>query len=123
RQAVRAYTERGEHLPAHSSATGKAILAASDDAVVDRFLSKPLQAFTPNTIVEPDAFRRELKSIRRRGYSVNRGERRIDVSAVGAVVRNETGEPIAGIGVSAPNQRFRADVITEVAEMVVAAAE
>ncbi|MGH9101751.1 MAG: IclR family transcriptional regulator, partial [Acidimicrobiales bacterium] len=122
RQAVRSYSERGESAPAHVSATGKALLAASSDAVVDHFLSEPLAALTGETIVDPARFREELARIRARGYSTNIGERRSDVCAVGAVIRDASGHPVAGIGLSAPRQRFDAPAMEAAAELVIAAA-
>lgn len=121
-QAVRSYLERGEFSPAHTSATGKAMLAASPEAVVERLLAEPLVALTEASIVDPARFRVELRRIRARGYSINLGERRSDVAAVGAVIRDADGHPVAGIGISAPRQRFGPAVIESVAELVLGAA-
>src|SRR5579875_3040003 len=94
-QAVRSYSERGEYAPAHASATGKAMLAASPEATVEQLLAEPLTRLTEHTIVDPDGFRAELARIRQRGYAINLGERRADVGAVAAVIRSADGRPVA----------------------------
>jgi DNA-binding IclR family transcriptional regulator len=121
-RGVRAYTERGEYLPANSSATGKAILAVSPESIVARFLADPLLKLTERTIVDPIKFRAELEITKARGYGLNIGERRPDVNALGAIIRDASGAPIAGLGISAPSVRFPPNRLAITAELVIAAA-
>jgi DNA-binding IclR family transcriptional regulator len=103
-QPVRAYSRIGGRAPAHAVATGKALLAFVDD--LDALLPKKLVEFTPLSIRDRDSLMKELESVRRLGYSINRGEYREGVCGVGAPIRNERGEVVAAIGISGPNGRL-----------------
>jgi IclR family acetate operon transcriptional repressor len=50
--------------------------------------------------VQKDKLLRELNQIRRRGYSVNRGEHLIGRAAIGAPIWGRAGSPIASMSVS-----------------------
>ncbi|WP_405674662.1 IclR family transcriptional regulator [Streptomyces sp. NBC_01511] len=105
-QAVRIILALGTHLPIHASANGKAVLAASAPAVIDRQLTEKLEEFTEATVTDEDVLRAELARIRERGYATNSGEWRSDVSAVAAPVLGETGTPVASISVNMPTSRM-----------------
>lgn len=63
----------GHHIPANSTASGKALLAAQPPGFVDG-----LGRFAPvteRTIFSPSALHRELETIRKRGYATDEGER------------------------------------------------
>lgn len=121
--AVRTHTDRGEYLPAHASAVGKAYLAALDSDDLEEFLSAPLARFTENTITDSEKLRTQLKRIRERGYSVNQGERRPDVYSIGAAIRGADGRPIAGLAISAPRQRLVGPTIDSTGKLVLQSAE
>jgi DNA-binding IclR family transcriptional regulator len=59
--------------PPHGSSMGKVLLAHADEAVVDELLTQPLEAFTTATIVDADAFKKELARIRKQGFAKNTG--------------------------------------------------
>ena len=59
-KVVRLVTQIGRRLPAHATAVGKAILAFSDAADVDRIIAAGLPRLTANTITDPVALRAEL---------------------------------------------------------------
>ena len=95
-------TDVGVRLPAHLTASGRAILAAlpapqvralypSADALVDR------HGVGPRT---PSALRRLLVETRRRGYAVEDGEVTPGLASVAAVVRDHNGHPVAGLAVT-----------------------
>jgi IclR family transcriptional regulator, acetate operon repressor len=103
---VRIVLALGTSLPIHASAHGKAVLAASHDAMVERVLAAGLPRYTETTITASDALRAELAQIRERGYSTNTGEWRSDVSAVAAAVLDHAGQPVASISVNVPTSRM-----------------
>lgn len=84
-QAVRAYVPIGGRAPARSVATGKAILA---------FL--------------PTEKGVEFEQIRKRGYTVNRGEWEAGVGAIAAPVFDADGAVVASIGIILPLTRLTA---------------
>ncbi len=95
-QPVRAYSRIGGRAPGHTVATGKALLAFVDD--LDALLPKRLAEYTPLSIRDRDVLKKELESVRRQGYSINRGEWREGVCGVGAPIRDERDKVVAAIG-------------------------
>lgn len=116
---VRLYDPLGVVAPVHASSTGKAILAWSDPAEVEEVLAQPLEGFTQRTVVDPDELRKELRSIRRHGYAVNRGEWREDVRGVAVPILDARGLAIGAISLAVPAHRLPDRRIPEVAEVVV----
>ncbi|HET6212860.1 MAG TPA: IclR family transcriptional regulator [Micromonosporaceae bacterium] len=72
--ALRLFSAIGRHLPAHTTALGKALLAEHPDGEVDRMLRWPLPALTRHTITDPTALHAELAAVRARGYATDREE-------------------------------------------------
>lgn len=92
----------------HSSANGKALLAAMDDAEIARLRTRlKLTAETPNTITSWERLDAEIDGIRRSGVAYDREENAIGISAVAAAVRGPYGD-IAAISIPVPTQRFEA---------------
>jgi DNA-binding IclR family transcriptional regulator len=106
-QPVRAYSRVGDRPPCHSVATGKALLAFLPGDVLEKVFQKGLAKYTSHTITSVPNLRKELETIRRDGYSVNRGEWREGVCGVAAPIRNSSGEVIAAVGISGPSERFK----------------
>ncbi|MEV7230250.1 IclR family transcriptional regulator [Polymorphospora sp. NPDC051019] len=71
---LRLYSAIGRRLPAHATALGKVLLAERPPESLDKLLTWPLAALTPDTVTDPDALRAELDLVRGRGYAVDRGE-------------------------------------------------
>ena len=99
----------GVSFPLHSSANGKAVLAAMVDADIAK-LRKHLRlaAITPHTITNWDRLEREIETIRRTGLAFDREENSAGICAVSMAIRSPSGE-IAAISVPAPAQRFLAN--------------
>ncbi|MCZ0972369.1 IclR family transcriptional regulator [Streptomyces albulus] len=64
----------GGRQPAYCTASGKAILAFSDDAVVEQVVRRGLRPRTPRTICRPEALRAELATARSRGVAYDHEE-------------------------------------------------
>lgn len=63
------------HVPLHTNAPGKAILAEMDCEAVDEIIAEyGLPQRTPDTIDNADALAEELERTRTRGFAVDRGE-------------------------------------------------
>jgi DNA-binding IclR family transcriptional regulator len=58
--------------------------------------------FTPHTITDPAALRRELDRVRRCGYAVDREEITRGIVCVAAPIRSRDGETVASISVAFP---------------------
>lgn len=121
-EPVRAYSEIGGRAPAHCVATGKAILAWQPEARL-REVAGSLVRYTDRTIVDADAFVRELARVRQNDYAINRGEWRDGVSGVASPIRAAGGQVVAAIGISGPSQRLGTTPMRLKAPQVVAAAK
>lgn len=101
----------GIPYPLHAGSSSKAFLAflpASEaDAVLDR---SDLHALTGITITDPARLRRELATVRRRGWARSFGERQPGAGSVAAPVLDHHGRPAAVVSVCGPLERFRGEV-------------
>jgi IclR family KDG regulon transcriptional repressor len=120
-QSIRAYVPIGGSAPAHSSATGKAILAFLPPEKLATS-GPPTRRYTAQTVVGKDAFAKELQRIRQRGYAINRGEWETEIGGVAAPVFDADGQVVASIGIILPLSRFPADKATQLASWTSAAA-
>ncbi|MGA8818564.1 MAG: IclR family transcriptional regulator [Xanthobacteraceae bacterium] len=109
--AVRAYVPIGGRAPAHSVATGKAILA---------FL--PAEKMRSREGAHSKTLQTEFEQIRRRGYAVNRGEWEQAVGAIAAPVFDAQGDAVASIGIILPSHRLTAAKATQMGTLTAAAA-
>ncbi|MFM6975100.1 MAG: IclR family transcriptional regulator [Agromyces sp.] len=105
-------TDVGVRLPAHLTATGRAMLAALPPSQL-RALYPDAAAFTSRD-EQPWTYRRlkdELERVRARGYATEHGEVTPEFASVGAVVHDRSGWPAAAIALtfreqdSSPDQR------------------
>lgn len=88
-------------VPAHSSASGKVLLAHGLLGLHD-----DLEPLTPHTVVDPEVLRRELDQVRRRGWATTVDELEIGLVGVSVAVRGSGGDVIAALGVSGPSPRL-----------------
>lgn len=122
-EPLRVYAEPGFRVPLYLTASGKAILAFRGPELARQVVAAGMKRLTPATITSARRLRERLAEIRRTGLSVNRGERRPDISAVAGPVFDRAGECIAAVGVSGPSQRFVGERLETVTESVRKGAE
>lgn len=95
-------TDVGVRLPAHLTASGRAMLAALPREQV-RALYPDAAAFPDRTGVgprTPRALREVLRIVRTRGYATEDNDVADGLRSVGAAVRDHTGWPIAAVAVT-----------------------
>ena len=98
--------------PAHCTALGKIMLAGLSEPQFERFLTGgELKAFTPNSIVAPEALRREIAEVRRTGMAIDNGEFDSELRCVAVPVRDFSGAVIGAIGVSGPVWRLSIEAL------------
>jgi IclR family transcriptional regulator, acetate operon repressor len=96
--AVRFAANLGKREHLHSSAVGKAMLATmSDERVLEIAAATELPAKTAHTIVDGGALRRDLSTVRRRGYAIDDEEDTEGVFCVGAAVVDHTAHCVGAI--------------------------
>ena len=110
-------TDVGVRLPAHLTASGRAILAHLGPAQVralypDRAAFVDRHGLGPRT---PGALRSLLSETRQRGYAVEEGEVTLGFSSVASAVLDHNGHPVAGVALTFPTSDPPADVAAAVA--------
>lgn len=109
-QSMALYTAPGATIPVHASAMGKVLLAhlpAADlAAYLDRLTFAPI---TPHTLTSREAILAVLPEIRERGYALDLGEFKAEVSCLAAPVLNDRGRAVAAVSMTAPVADLPAD--------------
>jgi DNA-binding IclR family transcriptional regulator len=99
--------QRGAHLPLHSGASAKILLAFLSDREIEEFMKEAdLIRFTKNTITDPNKLRKNLKEIKKNGYAYTDQEVDIGARAIAAPIFNIEGRIIAAISVAGPIHQF-----------------
>jgi DNA-binding IclR family transcriptional regulator len=104
-RSVRMFTAVGTAVPAHSTGSGKAIMAFGPPALVAA-LPESLARITPRTLVTLEALEDDFKRIRRRGYAIDNEEHEEGVACVATPMFDHTGAPCAALSVSGPTARI-----------------
>lgn len=94
-------------VPPHCSALGKVLYAWDALTLPDGRLEQR----TDRSLADATALRRQLATIRRRGYAVTTSELEIGLDAIGVPVPGPDGDVIAALGISGPTTRL--DGLTE----------
>ncbi len=89
-------------VPAHTSALGKVFYAWGALPVPQ----ERLERMTDDTVVEPEAMRRDATRARKRGWAVTRDELEVGLTGVAVPVHGPRGDVVAAIGISGPTQRL-----------------
>lgn len=112
----------GSRLPVHATSTGKAYLAHLGEEKREAVLQQHFEAVTCQTITSSKELRGELEGVRRRGYATAISELEIGLMAVGSVVRNYCGSPVATISIEGPDSRINETRLHELGQRLVAVA-
>jgi len=113
----RAYSERsgmqvvraiGGRAPLHLTSSGKLFLANDDPRLVRGYATRTgLAGHTRNSITDVARLERELSLVRSRGYARDNEELELGVRCIAAPIRDDSGQIIAGLSVSAPAERLQ----------------
>jgi DNA-binding IclR family transcriptional regulator len=117
-------TDVGVRLPAHLTASGRALLSALPAAQL-RALYPNSDAFVDRTGAGPhslDELRGMLEGVRAQGYAVEDGEITEGLASVAVVVLDHAGWPAAGIATTFPRENLEQDRWPELAAEIRATA-
>ncbi len=124
RQPIRVTIDIGAVFPPTGAVAVKAWFAWAAPAQVSGLLERhPLPGRTPNSVVDPDEFGRELRLTRQRGYATSRGEYYPDHNAVAAAVFGPEGHPALLLVVVGTTSQLTGREMARVGDEVAAAAE
>ena len=111
----------GERWPAHASSTGKVLLAHLRDERRAEVLKGGWPLLTPRTLTGAP-LARALARVREQGFATAVEELEPDYVAVGAPVRDASGEVVAALSVGGPKARMDKTRLAACTRQVVAAA-
>jgi IclR family acetate operon transcriptional repressor len=104
---LRLFLDVGRRNWAHSTATGKCLLAHLPQPDLDRVLDGwEMAQLTAYTTTDQALLRKELAQIRRQGYAKNLNESEVGVLSVAAPIRGAIGPVVAALSVAGPAARM-----------------
>jgi IclR family transcriptional regulator, KDG regulon repressor len=117
---VRMFTRFGTSVRAHTTGSGKAIMAfGPPDAPAALYGDRELERLTKRTLTTLAALEDDFKRIRRRGYALDNEEHEEGVGCVAAPVFDHTGRPCAAISVSGPTARILHEHSSELGALLI----
>lgn len=92
----------GSRLPAYCTSMGRVLLAHTPESELAAYLERvELRRFTARTITDREALRRELHSVRERGFSLVDQELEIGLCSIAVPVKDASGNVLAAMNVGA----------------------
>ena len=105
----------GGRAPMYCTGAGKAILAALPQSQMEKIISSiELVSYTEKTITDRDALLLEMQTIRKRGFSMDRGEFESELRSVGAPIYDHRGKVVASVSLAGSDQRFSGDRLFDI---------
>ena len=115
RSLVRVVYLVGGRAPLHLTSVGKLFLAADGVADVRAYARRTgLPGKTPHSLTRIDALEKELDKIRRHEVAYDNEEAEVGLRCVAAPIRNDEGQLVAGLSISAPTDRHNPDWVTPI---------
>jgi IclR family KDG regulon transcriptional repressor len=100
---IRISSDIGWRRPLHFGMLGMVLMAFLEQKDLQRVLKKtPLEAHTPFSITDNDAFSLRMEEIRNNGYVLEKGEAHKDVIGIAAPIRDYSRQVIAALGLALP---------------------
>jgi IclR family KDG regulon transcriptional repressor len=123
-KALKTGIKVGSERPAHATAIGKVILAFSNQEDLDYYIQNTsLEAYTPSSITDVETLCQRLRKVKEQGFTIDREECHLGVTAIGAPIRDFYGRVIAGLAVTGPSSRFSENLIKKILEDITSTAQ
>jgi len=91
----------GTRLPAFATSMGRILISSFSDEDIDLMLNRTqLRQFTKYSITSPIEIKKELRKVRKSGYSICDQELEIGLRSIAVPIRNREGKIVAAINVS-----------------------
>ena len=117
--AIRMVSRIGMRRPLYCTGVGKAMLACQSDEEIQGYWERTEhKAFTGHTIVQREAFQREMNIIRNQGFSEDNEENELGVHCVAAAILDRYGEANHAISISVPISRMPQERISVLTPML-----
>ena len=96
-RALDLVSQVGGRLPLHCSGVGKVLLSHGGPDLIREVLDGQLRRYTPRTVTDPDALRRELAECRRTGTALVCGELTEGADSIATRIMNSEGRVVASL--------------------------
>jgi DNA-binding IclR family transcriptional regulator len=97
---VRLNAWEGKRIPLHASAMGKALMAWEDSEKLEKIIRNTrFVKATNKTIISPVQLRKQLSTVREKGWALNDEEWHPSIRAIAAPVRDVNGKVVAAIDI------------------------
>ena len=115
RSSVRVVHLVGARAPLHATAVGKLFLVEDGLQKLREYAKRTgLPGFTATSLTTLPALEKELDRVRRHGVAYDNEEIEQGLRCIAAPVRDDTGELVAGLSVSAPAERYDPDWVPRI---------
>ena len=109
----------GSTRPGYATAVGKVLMAALPPGQLEQAMGHlELRRYTQKTVVEPEALRREIEEVRRKGIAFDDREFDAELRCVAVPVHDFSGRVAGAIGISGPIWRLSLQSLQEKARPV-----
>ncbi|MBN1627548.1 MAG: IclR family transcriptional regulator [Deltaproteobacteria bacterium] len=124
RQRIRLAGNVGESVPIHAAVGAKAMLAFSDPETTEKIIDsiEVFERFTPKTITSKDELIKNLKEVKRNGYSLDDEETDLGIKAIGMPIYDYGNIVVGGLAVVFSAHRIgkkiNPDILSEIKNTV-----
>lgn len=95
----------GRQADLHAGANQKALLSHMTPDKIDAVIARGLDRLCRSTITDPDALRKELSKIRKRGWASSYEETNLGVWGIGITLLDSSDGVVAAVGLAGPRVR------------------
>lgn len=115
---LQTFSRVGRRVPAHTTSSGKVLLAFGEPSAIDAVLATGLPRVGPRSITTERGLREVLAKIRRDGYAVSVEENQRGVVSIGAPVFGHDGACIAAVSMAGPTMRMSSEQLPRLVQRV-----
>ncbi len=103
----------GFKAPLYCTGIGKAMMAHLGEEEIDAIIGEGLESFTPYTLTEPDALKKDLNAIVTRGYAIDNMEHEYGIRCVAVPILDSNQRPVFAMSISGPSLRMPDEMIEQ----------
>ena len=90
-----------------------ALMAAQDEATVERYIAEAEQIDPPLGLTDAERFRARIADAHARGFTMDDEDDSVGVRCIGVAVRGPDSQPLFAISVTGPSPRFTRDIAVQ----------
>jgi DNA-binding IclR family transcriptional regulator len=122
-QTVKMAARPGQRLPAFCTASGKVMMAYSDEKAVQKIFDRGFPEYTRYTIRDSETLIHIFRLVQERGFAYSEQEYEEGINAVAAPILDRHKKPLAALAVAGPAYRLSVERMMEIGPSVAAASK